>query len=425
MVVCCKCNRSGHCRNCACVKAGRLCQGCLPGRLKHCSNSSIEPLTSTQATTTQLPFSFSSSFQPAGSSNIDQSACLGVLSRTLPSGVSDYSPNPISTDSSPSHTITSSQADGVQLQPPVNSMTDNSLSITPSDSLSSSQTPPAVSWPLPPLEKASFVWGSMDGHTFKSKICEAYEEVIHWIPNLFIPPFGASGTKFVQELARMLQAYGDSSSLEGISMKGIAVLQHLLLQKPSKTSKAKDHARHLQRRLVLWLEGDLQLLLSECKCIQKRLKRNRPALKSRVADVFSKHMKQGNVRSAVNSLSLPKSKGVLSLDAEICVGSTKRSVLDILVEKFPLHHLRFCLVIRRLPHIQSSLTTLMLMLSVRLPSRLGGLLVCQVWMHMVGEGCAHNTSHLVICVLPLPPLVVDYAVPWSTLKDWKLLLRAG
>ncbi len=38
MVVCCKCNRSGHCRNCACVKAGKTCQSCLPSRLIQCTN---------------------------------------------------------------------------------------------------------------------------------------------------------------------------------------------------------------------------------------------------------------------------------------------------------------------------------------------------------------------------------------------------
>ena len=33
MVNCCKCNRTGQCRNCACVKAGKCCDTCLPSRL--------------------------------------------------------------------------------------------------------------------------------------------------------------------------------------------------------------------------------------------------------------------------------------------------------------------------------------------------------------------------------------------------------
>ena len=38
-MVCCRCNRSGSCKNCQCVKLGRMCDGCLPGRLGNCHNS--------------------------------------------------------------------------------------------------------------------------------------------------------------------------------------------------------------------------------------------------------------------------------------------------------------------------------------------------------------------------------------------------
>ena len=40
MVLCCRCNRTGQCRGCACVKAGNLCSNCLPSRLGSCSNVS-------------------------------------------------------------------------------------------------------------------------------------------------------------------------------------------------------------------------------------------------------------------------------------------------------------------------------------------------------------------------------------------------
>ena len=36
---CCRCNRSGFCKRCVCVREGRPCVGCLPGRLGHCQNS--------------------------------------------------------------------------------------------------------------------------------------------------------------------------------------------------------------------------------------------------------------------------------------------------------------------------------------------------------------------------------------------------
>ena len=37
---CCRCNRTGTCRNCVCKKAGKSCFSCLPGKLGKCSNHS-------------------------------------------------------------------------------------------------------------------------------------------------------------------------------------------------------------------------------------------------------------------------------------------------------------------------------------------------------------------------------------------------
>ena len=39
MVVYCRCNRTGQCRSCACVKVGKQCTNCLPGRLGKCFNA--------------------------------------------------------------------------------------------------------------------------------------------------------------------------------------------------------------------------------------------------------------------------------------------------------------------------------------------------------------------------------------------------
>ena len=38
-VVCCRCNASGRCKNCACKKAGRECLSCLPRRRGQCEKS--------------------------------------------------------------------------------------------------------------------------------------------------------------------------------------------------------------------------------------------------------------------------------------------------------------------------------------------------------------------------------------------------
>ena len=45
-MACCKCNRSGRCKGCICVKEGRQCVNCLPGRLGLCRNGDAAPASS-------------------------------------------------------------------------------------------------------------------------------------------------------------------------------------------------------------------------------------------------------------------------------------------------------------------------------------------------------------------------------------------
>ena len=39
MPACCRCNASGKCRTCRCIKSGKSYQGCLPQHLGKCENS--------------------------------------------------------------------------------------------------------------------------------------------------------------------------------------------------------------------------------------------------------------------------------------------------------------------------------------------------------------------------------------------------
>ena len=73
------------------------------------------------------------------------------------------------------------------------------------------------------------------------------------------------------ELVWLFCAVGEGSSLESIALKGVFVVCVLLLQKPSCTSKPKDHATHLERCLLLWHEGKLEDLVVEGRAIQIHL----------------------------------------------------------------------------------------------------------------------------------------------------------
>ena len=158
---------------------------------------------------------------------------------------------------------------------------------------------------------------------------------MHWLPNLFLVPFGSAGTSLVKEIARLFQAFADNSSLQRVSMKAISVIQLLLLQKQSKRSKTKDHVSHLQRRLKMWLKGDFLQLLEEGRCLQSRLVFRKQQLTKKVSNyIFRSKMSQGNVHSALNFLSHNSLEGVLNLDDTV-PNSNSTSVRDILRSKHP------------------------------------------------------------------------------------------
>lgn len=118
-------------------------------------------------------------------------------------------------------------------------------------------------------------------------------------------------------------------------MKATTLLQALLLQKPSKRSKTKDHIIHLQRRLDLWNKGYIGQLLDEGRCLQVRLaSRKAPGKGDIDGRIFRSLMAQGKVRSALNYLSRDQSGGVLGLD-DIIPQSNGLTTRDILRDKHP------------------------------------------------------------------------------------------
>ena len=90
-------------------------------------------------------------------------------------------------------------------------------------------------------QEPNFMRAEVDSVSFAGAVDSAYTEVIHWCRNVFNVPSGKTGKAFVAELSRFLRAYANGSTLETIALKCAMILPSLLLQKPHKTSKAKDH----------------------------------------------------------------------------------------------------------------------------------------------------------------------------------------
>ncbi len=101
----------------------------------------------------------------------------------------------------------------------------------------------------------------------------------------------------------------------------------LLLQKPSRSSKSKDHIQHLERRLTTWRAGELDKLVKECCTIQDRLLKTKYN-KNHHEKIFAKLMLQGKVSAALRWNGSQKSKLL----------ETTPNVINDLKEKHPKAH---------------------------------------------------------------------------------------
>ena len=92
-----------------------------------------------------------------------------------------------------------------------------------------------------------------------------------------------------------------------------------MLQKPSKKSlKAKDPVKYLSTRLEKWAKGELQVLIDECREIQKRLATSRARKAEAKEKAFVRLMLLGKLRQASNFIKNDNQvKGVHKVSDEV------------------------------------------------------------------------------------------------------------
>ena len=112
----------------------------------------------------------------------------------------------------------------------------------------------------------------MGNTTWSNAIDTIYDKVVFWHKNLFLLPSGLCGERYVEETTRLLNEWIHDSSLNRISFKEVMPMLNLLLQKPSKNFKSKDHQLALERRLELRYKGEFEELYFEGETIQVSLK---------------------------------------------------------------------------------------------------------------------------------------------------------
>ena len=80
-------------------------------------------------------------------------------------------------------------------------------------------------------------------------------------------------------------------------------MPNLLLQEPSKNSKAKYHLTDLERRMQSWLKEDLMELLHEGETIQKNLTQKIAKRDiGKISKKFAALMRKERVNAAINLL---------------------------------------------------------------------------------------------------------------------------
>ena len=106
---------------------------------------------------------------------------------------------------------------------------------------------------------------------------------------------------FVKELVRLVRAYAEGSSMESFALSAAMLMSILLLQKPHRKSKAKEHSTILLCRLDLLGEGKFDELMAESHQIQKCFSRDCTRweeVSDRKALCFGKLVMQGKLKAA-------------------------------------------------------------------------------------------------------------------------------
>ena len=129
-----------------------------------------------------------------------------------------------------------------------------------------------------------------------------------------MPPTGAAAKKYITETTKLMNRWTNNSPLKDIAFKAMHIMPSFLLQKPSKTSKAKDHLKALER-IDFQSNGKIGELLFEGETIQSRSHHiNTPENIGELSKKFALLMEKGNVNSALKLLTSNISKGIIPLD---------------------------------------------------------------------------------------------------------------
>ena len=184
---CCRCNGSGRCRACKCVREGKTCTGCTPGRNGRCENI--------DGSTPPEPEPHTQEAEPPAIPEHD--ARERCVVETMDAVGHD---GPL-----PSNHTTVAGIPINSISQPCNSTSQGPLPVVPTPAPESPSSLPSPEQ----ISTANFQWGEYDGSSLGHAIKSAYVEAVHWRRNIFMIPSGKAGKDYVKEQARLFSAYSD------------------------------------------------------------------------------------------------------------------------------------------------------------------------------------------------------------------------
>ena len=138
-----------------------------------------------------------------------------------------------------------------------------------------------------------------------STIDNAYNEITKWRKNIFLVPYGKTGKDFIDKLTQQINDWNNGSEMQHIALKAAIVLL------------AVGHQECLAKRLALWKEGEIDVLVREGRMIQRRLTNSRRADPPNKAKVFANLVMTGQINSALRYLSDDDGGGILPLSDDV------------------------------------------------------------------------------------------------------------
>ena len=131
--------------------------------------------------------------------------------------------------------------------------------------------------------------------------CNTNIIIVTNIVNIIINQFAIETLLVVRTYGWML--YENFETMQSHIKQFTNSMQWLLLQKPSKNSKSKDHSVSLARRLKLWEERNISNLLHEGETIEERMKISEKGMYIEKTSLKFKNMiSKGNVNGALKLL---------------------------------------------------------------------------------------------------------------------------